>query len=96
MTLDLIAVAAEGQIAAGRFVLRHVRRSDAGLFAMYAGDRRVAEATHSDDRNFLAWPHFPVNQGAVNRDASAQQRCSLIKLKPIRNFQSVIFVDHDL
>jgi RimJ/RimL family protein N-acetyltransferase len=47
MTLDLIAVAEEGQIAAGRFVLRHVRRSDAGLFAMYAGDRRVAEATHS-------------------------------------------------
>jgi RimJ/RimL family protein N-acetyltransferase len=47
MTLDLIAVAAEGQIAAGRFVLRHVRRSDSGLFAMYAGDRRVAEATHS-------------------------------------------------
>lgn len=47
MVLDMIAVAAEGQIAAGRFVLRHVRRSDAGLFAMYAGDKRVAEATHS-------------------------------------------------
>ena len=47
MTLDLIAVAAEGQIAAGRFVLRHVRKSDSGLFALYAGDRRVAEATHS-------------------------------------------------
>ncbi len=47
MTLDMIAVATEGQIAAGRFVLRPVRRSDAGLFALYAGDRRVAEATQS-------------------------------------------------
>lgn len=34
-------------IPAGRFVLRPVRRSDAGLFAMYAGDKRVAEATRS-------------------------------------------------
>ena len=38
---------AAGEIAAGRFILRPVRKSDAGLFAMYAGDRRVAEATHS-------------------------------------------------
>lgn len=34
-------------IPAGRFVLRAVRRSDAGLFSLYAGDRRVAEATRS-------------------------------------------------
>ncbi|MGL6208792.1 MAG: GNAT family N-acetyltransferase [Paracoccaceae bacterium] len=47
MTLDMIAVAAEGQIAAGRFVLRAARKSDAGLFALYAGDRRVAEGTQS-------------------------------------------------
>ena len=47
MVLDLIASVEEGQISAGRFVLRHVRRSDQGLFALYAGDRRVAEATHS-------------------------------------------------
>ncbi|MEY4698533.1 MAG: hypothetical protein RIT14_2961 [Pseudomonadota bacterium] len=47
MMLDTIAVLPEGQIAAGRFVLRPVRKSDAGLFAMYAGDRRVAEATRS-------------------------------------------------
>lgn len=47
MTLDMIAVAKEGEIAAGRFVLRPVRKSDAGLFALYAGDRRVAEATQS-------------------------------------------------
>ncbi|MDP3262714.1 MAG: GNAT family N-acetyltransferase [Tabrizicola sp.] len=34
-----------GEIATDRFVLRPVRRSDAGLFALYAGDKRVAEAT---------------------------------------------------
>lgn len=33
------------EIATERFVLRPVRKSDAGLFALYAGDRRVAEAT---------------------------------------------------
>jgi RimJ/RimL family protein N-acetyltransferase len=47
MVLDMIAVASEGQIAAGRFVLRPVRRSDEGLVSLYAGDKRVAEATHS-------------------------------------------------
>lgn len=48
MTLDMIAAAAmDAQITAGRFVLRPVRKSDAGLFALYAGDRRVAEATRS-------------------------------------------------
>ena len=47
MTLNIIAIAAEGQIAAGRFVLRPARRSDAGLFAMYAGDVRVAVGTRS-------------------------------------------------
>jgi len=47
MVLDIVPTATEGQISAGRFVLRHVQKSDAGLFAMYAGDRRVAEATHS-------------------------------------------------
>ena len=47
MMLDKIAALPEGAIAAGRFILRPVRRSDAGLFALYAGDRRVAEATRS-------------------------------------------------
>lgn len=41
------AAQAQAVIAADRFVLRPVRRADAGLFAMYAGDRRVAEATRS-------------------------------------------------
>jgi RimJ/RimL family protein N-acetyltransferase len=50
MTLNIAPLSA-GQalteISAGRFLLRPVRRSDAGLFSMYAGDRRVAEATQS-------------------------------------------------
>lgn len=35
------------QIAAGRFALRGLRRSDAGLLAMYSGDKRVAAMTSS-------------------------------------------------
>lgn len=45
MIMDMIAP--ETCIDAGRFVLRPVRKSDEGLFAMYAGDRRVAEGTRS-------------------------------------------------
>lgn len=49
MTLDMTIApqASAAALPAGRFVLRPVRKSDAGLFAMYAGDRRVAEATRS-------------------------------------------------
>ncbi len=46
MILDTIALP-ENHIAAGRFVLRPVQKSDAGLFALYAGDKRVAEGTQS-------------------------------------------------
>ncbi len=35
----------QGEVVTERFTLRPVRKSDAGLFALYAGDRRVAEAT---------------------------------------------------
>ncbi|GAB1480529.1 GNAT family N-acetyltransferase [Paracoccaceae bacterium] len=52
-----VAGAAQAEIAAGRFVLRPLRRSDAGLCGMYAGDRRVAEGTRSI-------PH-PLPPGAV-------------------------------
>lgn len=38
-------IASPVTIATSRFELRPVRMSDAGLFALYAGDRRVAEAT---------------------------------------------------
>lgn len=47
MTLDLSQALPAGTIAAGRFALRPVRRSDAGLFRLFAGDRRVAEGTRS-------------------------------------------------
>ncbi len=68
MTLDMIAGAtdgqiaagqiAAGQIAAGRFVLRAARRADIALFGIYAGDRRLAEATQ-------AIPH-PLPLGAAD------------------------------
>ena len=47
MILEKIASAAVPpvEIATDRFTLRPVRKSDAGLFALYAGDKRVAEAT---------------------------------------------------
>lgn len=38
-------IAAPVEIPTERFTLRPVRKSDAGLFALYAGDKRVAEAT---------------------------------------------------
>lgn len=38
-------VAATAEIVTDRFTLRAARWSDTGLFALYAGDRRVAEAT---------------------------------------------------
>jgi RimJ/RimL family protein N-acetyltransferase len=57
MTLEWVPAAPVGLVAgfavdgaaivADRFALRPVRRSDAGLFHLYAGDRRVAEATRS-------------------------------------------------
>ena len=45
MILEKIASPVE--IATDRFVLRPVRKSDAGLLALFAGDRRVAEGTRS-------------------------------------------------
>ena len=43
MILEKITTPAS--IVADRLTLRPVHRSDAGLFALYAGDRRVADAT---------------------------------------------------
>jgi RimJ/RimL family protein N-acetyltransferase len=49
MTLDLTpgTKLPEGMIPAGRLLLRPLRKSDAGLMALYSGDRRVAEGTQS-------------------------------------------------
>ncbi|SIO21527.1 Protein N-acetyltransferase, RimJ/RimL family [Rhodovulum sp. ES.010] len=55
MTIE--TVAHQPVIAAGRFVLRPVRRSDAGLLRLYAGDERVARFTRSI-------PH-PLPPGAI-------------------------------
>lgn len=45
MTLDTLLV--QPTIPAERFTLRPLRKSDAGLIALYTADRRVAEATRS-------------------------------------------------
>ena len=45
MKLDTIP--AQAVIDADRFILRPLRRSDAGLLAMYTADKRLAEATRS-------------------------------------------------
>ena len=49
MTIQSVAPlpAPTAEIPAGRLVLRAVRKSDAGLMALFAGDRRVAEATRT-------------------------------------------------
>ena len=44
MTIETLSPALP-TIAAGRFVLRPLRRSDAGLIQLYASDRRLAEMT---------------------------------------------------
>lgn len=45
--MKIETITTQPTIAAERFVLRPPRRSDAGLLALYAGDRRVAEGTRS-------------------------------------------------
>lgn len=45
--MELATIVVQPVIPAERFVLRPIRKSDAGLMAMYTGDRRVAEATRS-------------------------------------------------
>lgn len=49
MTIDILSSTPEARqaIPAGRLMLRGVRKSDAGLLALYASDRRVAEGTRS-------------------------------------------------
>ena len=56
-TPDKAAANTQATIAADRFVLRPLRRSDVGLVAMYAGDERIARGTR-------AVPH-PLPPGTV-------------------------------
>lgn len=55
--MTLQSILTQPVIAAERFTLRPVRRSDAGLLALYAGDLRVARFTRSI-------PH-PMPPGAI-------------------------------
>jgi RimJ/RimL family protein N-acetyltransferase len=53
-------------ILAERFVLRPLRKSDAGLISMYTGDKRVAEGTSS-----IAHPLPPgATEGFIERSTS--------------------------
>lgn len=45
--MKIDAIEGQAAIAADRFMLRSLRRSDAGLLAMYMADKRVAEATRA-------------------------------------------------
>ena len=56
--LQKVVDAGEGQISAGRFVLRPVQASDAALITTYAGDYRVASGTRTI-------PH-PLPEGVVD------------------------------
>lgn len=48
MTIDVTrGTSVPPAFSAGRLTLRPFRKSDAGLYALYAGDRRVAEGTQS-------------------------------------------------
>ena len=62
MILEKIATPVE--ILTERFVLRPVTKSDAGLFALYAGDKRVAEATQGIPHPAAKEPPSRVTQCA--------------------------------
>jgi RimJ/RimL family protein N-acetyltransferase len=49
MTIDMLSATSQALtvLPAGRLILRPLRKSDAGLLALFAGDRRVAEGTRS-------------------------------------------------
>ncbi|NDV01064.1 GNAT family N-acetyltransferase [Pseudoroseicyclus tamaricis] len=60
---------AQPVIEAERFILRPLRRSDAGLIALYAGDRRLARATPN-----IPHPYPPGAAEAFIQRASAPDR----------------------
>lgn len=66
--LSASAGIADMRIAAGRFVLRPVRASDAGLIAHYAGDKRVAEATQNIPHPFPPGAAEAFVNRAMNHD----------------------------
>jgi RimJ/RimL family protein N-acetyltransferase len=102
MVLDLVATVQPGEIAAGRFVLRPMRKSDAGLCAMHAGDRRVAEATRSIPHplppgaaeTFVARAMKGETKGAIwamdGATTGLSELLGVISLKPVDLGQSEI------
>ena len=92
----------ETQIAAGRFVLRGMRKSDAGLCAMFAGDVRVAEATRSiphplppgATEAFIARAMAGATKGTIwvmdGSGAALSEVLGVISLKPMDRGQSEI------
>lgn len=90
------------QIAAGRFVLRGMRKSDAGLCAMYASDRRVAMATRSiphplppgATESFIARAMAGATKGTIwvmdGVGAGLSEVLGVISLKPMDRGQSEI------
>lgn len=102
MTFVAVPALVETQIAAGRFVLRGMRKSDAGLCAMYAGDARVAEATRSiphplppgATEAFIARAMAGATKGTIwvmdGTGAGLSEVLGVISLKPMDRSQSEI------
>ena len=102
MTIATIPNLEDVQIAAGRFVLRAMRKSDAGLCAMYAGDIRVAEATRSiphplppgATESFIARAMSGATRGTIwvmdGTAARLSEVLGVISLKPMDRGQSEI------
>lgn len=67
--MKLEAVVEQATIDTDRLVLRPLRKSDAGLLSLYAGDSRVAEATQ-----FLPHPYPPGAAEALIGRATAAER----------------------
>lgn len=100
MTLDMIDQ--KPVIPAGRLLLRPVRKSDAGLFALYAGDARVAKATRSIPHPlppgaaeaFVARAMVPGGTEEVwvmdGSDHGLPEVLGVISLKPVDRGQSEI------
>lgn len=102
MTVAAMPISAEPQITAGRFVLRSMRKSDAGLCAMYAGDVRVAQATRSIPHPlppgatdaFIARAMTGATKGTIwvmdGTGAGLSEVLGVISLKPMDRGQSEI------
>src|SRR5215470_13362893 len=58
-------------------------------------DRHMAEATESNDADFLAWAHFPVRERRIGSDTRAHERCDGCGIKVVRNVENVRFIDDD-